>query len=120
MYLSVIAVPVRLKWSVIASRRKTPMSPYLTFPDASRSWLFAIRSWPAPSATTITAWPRRSSRCCSADRNPSRVNGTSGTRQKFTWLLTSAEYAAMNPESRPMSFTSPIPLRAASASALAA
>ena len=30
-------MPIRLKWSLIASRRKTPMSPYLTFPDASRS-----------------------------------------------------------------------------------
>ena len=80
-------MPICLKWFVIASRRKMPISPYLTFPDASRSWLFAIRSWPAPSATTITAWLRRSSRCCSADRNLSRVNGTSGTRQKFTWVF---------------------------------
>ena len=100
--------------------QKDADSPYRTLPDASRSPLFAIRSWPAPSATTTTAWPRRSSRCCSAERNASSVNGTSGTRQKFTWLLTSAEYAAMNPESRPISFTSPIPLRAASASAFAA
>ena len=37
MYLSVIAVPIRVKWLVIASRRKTPMSPYLTLPDASRT-----------------------------------------------------------------------------------
>ena len=46
------------------------MSPYLTFPDASRSWLFAIRSWPAPSATTITAWLRRSSRSLQRRQEP--------------------------------------------------
>ena len=54
------------------------MSPYLTLPEASRSSLRAMRSWPAPSATTMTAWPRRSSRCRSSARNRSSVNGTSG------------------------------------------
>ena len=46
--------------------------------------------------------------------------GDLGDRAKFTWPSTSTEYAAMNPESRPISFTRPMPLRAPSASALAA
>ena len=96
------------------------MSPYLTFPEASRSPRAAMRSWPAPSATTMTAWPRRSSRWRSAANSLSSVNGTSGIRQKFTWPSTSTQYAAMNPESRPISLTRPIPLRAPSASTLAA
>ena len=38
------------------------MSPSLTLPEASRSAVAASSSWPAPSATTTTAWPRCSSR----------------------------------------------------------
>ena len=63
------------------------MSPYLTFPDGSRSSRRATRSWPAPSATTITAWPRCSSRRASSASSRGIVNGTSGIRQKFTWLI---------------------------------
>src|SRR4030095_14447031 len=74
MYLSVTSVPACLKWFVIASRRKTPISPYLTFPDASRAWLLATRSCPASSATRITHWrPRvRSGQCHPAHPPPRR------------------------------------------------
>ena len=41
-------------------------------------------------------------------------------RQKLTWLSARAEKAAIKPESRPISFTSPIPLRAPVASVWAA
>ena len=44
MAIKLIGVPESLKDRVIASRRKIPMSPYLTFPEASRSPRAAMRS----------------------------------------------------------------------------
>ena len=50
-------------------------------------------------ATTITAWPRRSSRWRSAASSGSSLNGTSGIRQKLIWPSTSTQYAArMGPQ----------------------
>ena len=46
--------------------------------------------------------------------------GTSGMRQKLTSERASAAKTAMNPDSRPMSFTRPMPLRAPLASVCAA
>jgi hypothetical protein len=52
----------------------------------------------------------------SAGSNASSVNGASGVRQKLTWLSASVVWAAMKPASRPISLTSPMPLRAPIAS----
>ncbi len=113
-------MPVLLKCPTMLSRRKVPMSLKRRFPDASRSPVAPTRSCPAPSATTMTAWPRLSSRERSRPSSRSMPNGISGMRQKLTSERASEAKTAMNPDSRPMSLTSPMPLRAPLASVCAA
>ena len=55
----------------------------------------------------------------SARKNTSRENGTSGIKQKLTSLLARVAAAAMNPDSRPISLTRPMPLPAPTASTCA-
>ena len=89
------------------------MSFFRTLPLASRSSLPARSSCPAPSATTMTAcdFPaaKRRSSAVSRPRGPSISNFTSGTRQKLTFGFAIDAAAAMKPESRPISFTRPMP-----------
>ena len=104
-----------LKYFSISSLRNVPISLNLTLPEASVLSVLGRRSWPAPSATRMTAWPlscRRFFRSSRRPFSPWRSNGASGMRQKLTSLCASEVWAAMNPLSRPMTFTSPTPLTA--------
>ena len=102
-----------LKYSFILSRRKSPISASFLLPLASVSSVVASKSWPAPSATTITAWWRSIilfSKCSKNPFGPFNSKGTSGIRQKFVSWLAIAVSVAIKPDSRPISFTRPIPL----------
>ncbi len=77
------------------------MSWSLTLPEASRSApLVASSSWPAPSATAITACARFRMRCFSAasrPSSPSSRSGISGIKVKLTSWLAMVAPAAMKP-----------------------
>ena len=102
------------------SRSTKPMSLRRTLPLASVAGVGAAagrpsmhRSWPAPSATTMTACARSASLRSRWRRNPpspSRRSGTSGMSTKFASVDASAAWQAMKPECRPISFTRPMPL----------
>ena len=102
------------------SRKTRPMSLRRVLPLASVTGapplpLSTHSSCPAPSATTITACERcssRRSRCCKNPPSPSSRNGTSGMSTKFASGQVSAAWQAMNPECRPITLTRPTPLSA--------
>ena len=64
------------------------MSPKWTLPDASRSPSFAIRSWPAPSATTMTACPALEP-LAQRRQEPFEGERHLGDQAEFTWLSAS-------------------------------
>jgi hypothetical protein len=72
-------MPSALKNASMRSRKNRPMFLSFTLPEGSRSLASAAsKSWPAPSATAMTACDLASNRCFSAARNASSAKGTSG------------------------------------------
>ncbi len=101
-------------------RRTLPLASVAGRPSADDT--STQRSWPAPSAHTMTACARSASRRSRLRRNPpspSSLTGTSGIRTKLASVDASAAWHAMKPECRPISLTRPIPLRAPVASTCA-
>ncbi len=101
------------------------MSPNFLLPEASNSLEPPDErcSWPAPSATMISAWPRfasRRSRCAKKPLSPSKSNCNSGMRAKLASREAMAVDAVMKPASLPISLTNPMPFTALSASTCAA
>mmetsp|Transcript_98265 Transcript_98265/g.262565 ORF Transcript_98265/g.262565 Transcript_98265/m.262565 type:complete len:226 (-) Transcript_98265:780-1457(-) len=119
MYLTLASRPCALKSLVIASFNHFPMSLYRLLPLSSVPSPAPVRSCPAPSATTTTAELFRLTterRCLKIDFGPSVTMGTSGTKHRSTSLAASVAWVAINPESRPISFTTHTPFGAEAAS----
>ena len=101
---------------------RLPTSDSTGFPEASRASFCWRRCWPAPSAAMMTACPRslrRRSSAGSKPPSPCNWNGASGMSTKLASRRARADCAAMNPDSRPMSLTMPMPLGVPTASTCA-
>mmetsp|Transcript_28702 Transcript_28702/g.73680 ORF Transcript_28702/g.73680 Transcript_28702/m.73680 type:complete len:226 (+) Transcript_28702:642-1319(+) len=97
------------------------MSPRIGLPLASVSELASsMMSWPAPSATQMTACPFLSMMLCTWAATLSMLNLVSGIRHRSTTPEAMDASMAMKPDWRPMSFTIPRPHLALEASTLAA
>ncbi len=121
IYFTLVSIPSFLKKSRMESFKKIPISLNFTFPEASFSPVCETKSCPAPSATESphVLFPISVSSGSPADLSGHASQRIFRDRQKFTSLCASAVLAAINPDSRPITLTRPMPLIDALASVCA-
>mmetsp|Transcript_59552 Transcript_59552/g.169407 ORF Transcript_59552/g.169407 Transcript_59552/m.169407 type:complete len:233 (-) Transcript_59552:2612-3310(-) len=108
MYLMVRGWFIFLKYQRSWSRSHGPTSASFEFPPVSFSPELCSKVSPQPSATTITAWPCFFMSFMACVKTFGKEMFISGSMQMSTLRADRVPCMAMNPQCRPISFTSPM------------